>query len=41
MKVSGVDYTFFAVSDMQRSLAFYRGLLGIPVCATNPGWDVG
>lgn len=31
MKVSGVDYTFFAVSDMQRSLAFYRDLLGIPL----------
>lgn len=31
MKVLGIDYTFFAVSDMQKSLAFYRDLLGIPL----------
>ena len=31
MKVLGIDYTFFAVSDMQKSIAFYRDLLGIPL----------
>lgn len=31
MKVLGIDYTFFAVSDVQKSLAFYRDLLGIPL----------
>ena len=31
MKVLGIDYTFFAVSDMQKSLTFYRDLLGIPL----------
>ena len=31
MKVLGIDYTFFSVRDMQKSLAFYRDLLGIPL----------
>ena len=31
MNVLGIDFTFFAVSDMQKSLAFYRDLLGIPL----------
>lgn len=31
MNVLGIDYTYFAVRDMQRSLAFYRDLLGLPL----------
>lgn len=31
MNVLGIDFTYFAVSDMQKSLAFYRDLLGIPL----------
>ena len=31
MKVLGIDYTFFGVNDMQRAIAFYRDLLGIPL----------
>ncbi len=29
MNVRGIDFTFFAVRDMQKSLTFYRDLLGI------------
>ena len=31
MNVLGIDFTFFAVTDMVRSLGFYRDLLGLPV----------
>jgi predicted enzyme related to lactoylglutathione lyase len=31
VNVLGIDFTFFAVSDMQKSLAFYRDVLGIPL----------
>ena len=31
MTVLGIDYTFFAVIDMQKSLTFYRDLLGMPL----------
>ncbi len=31
MKVLRIDFTFFTVSDMQKSLTFYRALLGIPL----------
>ena len=31
MNVLGIDFTFFAVSDMQKSLTFYRDQLGIPL----------
>ena len=38
MNVLGVDFTFFAVSDMQKSLTFYRDLLGIPLaCLVHEG----
>lgn len=38
MKVLGIDFTYFAVSDMQRSLAFYRDVLGIPLaCLVHDG----
>lgn len=38
MKVLGIDFTYFAVSDMQRSLTFYRDLLGIPLaCLVHNG----
>ena len=31
MQIKGIDYTFFAVDDMHRAIAFYRDLLGIPL----------
>ena len=31
MNVLGIDFTYFAVSDMQRALTFYRDVLGIPL----------
>ena len=38
MKILGVDFTFFAVSDMQKSLTFYRDLLRIPLaCLVHEG----
>ena len=38
MNILGIDFTFFAVSDMQKSLAFYRDLLGIPLaCLVHEG----
>ena len=38
VNVLGIDFTFFAVSDMQKSLTFYRDLLGIPLaCLVHEG----
>ena len=38
MNVLGIDFTFFAVSDMQKSLTFYRDLLRIPLaCLVHDG----
>ena len=38
MNVLGIDFTYFAVSDMQRSLTFYRDLLGMPLaCLVHDG----
>ena len=38
MNVLGIDFTFFAVSDMQKSLTFYHDLLGIPpTCLVHEG----
>jgi lactoylglutathione lyase len=32
------DYVVIYVSDMQRSTAFYRDTLGLPLKFTSPGW---
>ncbi len=32
------DYIIVYVSDMQRSTAFYRDVLGLPMKFTSPGW---
>ena len=32
------DYLIVYVSDMQRSTAFYRDVLGLPLKFTSPGW---
>lgn len=38
MNVIGIDFTYFAVIDMQRSINFYRDLLGIPLaCLVHEG----
>ena len=33
-----LDYTMIVVSDMQRSIEFYRGKLGIPLKFESPDW---
>ena len=33
-----LDYTMVVVSDMQRSVAFYRDKLGIPLKFESPDW---
>ncbi len=33
-----LDYVIAYVSDMQRSVAFYRDVLGLPMKFTSPGW---
>src|SRR5262249_48579462 len=33
-----IDYTIIMVSDMQRSVEFYRDTLGIPLKFQSPGW---
>jgi len=34
-----VDYAMVNVSDMDRSVAFYRDVLGIPLRFDSPGWS--
>jgi len=36
---SKVDYIMVNVSDMSRSVAFYRDTLGIPLKFESPGWS--
>lgn len=31
MKIRGVDFVFYNITDMKRSVAFYRDILGLPV----------
>lgn len=33
-----VDYTIVFVSDMKRSVEFYRDVLGLPLHFESPGW---
>jgi len=33
------DYTIVYVSDMDRSLVFYRDVLGLPLKFASPGWS--
>lgn len=38
MKVLGIDFTYFGVSDMEQSINFYRDELGIPLsCLVHNG----
>lgn len=34
-----IDYTMVVVSDMARSVAFYRDILGIPLKFESPDWS--
>jgi lactoylglutathione lyase len=34
-----IDYAMVNVSDMARSVAFYRDVLGIPLRFDSPGWS--
>ncbi len=36
--MSKLSYVMVFVSDMQRSIAFYRDLLGLPLKFESPGW---
>jgi lactoylglutathione lyase len=33
-----VSYAIVFVSDMQRSVAFYRDVIGLPLQFQSPGW---
>ena len=33
-----INYSIIFVSDMQRSVAFYRDVIGIPLRFESPGW---
>ncbi len=33
-----LSYAIFFVSDMQRSVAFYRDVIGLPLKFQSPGW---
>jgi predicted enzyme related to lactoylglutathione lyase len=37
--VDGIQAVFFYVHDMNRALAFYEGLLGLPVQERSPTWS--
>jgi lactoylglutathione lyase len=39
MMFSKVDYIMVNVSDMSRSVAFYRDTLGLPLKFESPGWS--
>lgn len=38
MKIRGVDYIFYNVTDIQRSLKFYRDILGLKVTDEQKQW---
>src|SRR5258708_39815241 len=38
IQLKQLDYVIVYVSDMQRSLAFYRDTLGLTLKFTSPGW---
>jgi lactoylglutathione lyase len=38
IQLQKLDYIIVYVSDMQRSTAFYRDVLGLPLKFTSPGW---
>ena len=38
MKILGVDYIFYNVTDLERSLAFYRDILGLKVTDLQKQW---
>ena len=38
IQLQKADYVIVYVSDMQRSTAFYRDVLGLPLKFTSPGW---
>lgn len=38
IQLQKLDYIIIFVSDMQRSTAFYRDLLGLPLKFASPGW---
>jgi lactoylglutathione lyase len=39
MMFKKVDYVMVAVSDMHRSIEFYRDRLGLPLKMESPGWS--
>lgn len=38
LQLQKLDYIIVFVSDMQRSTAFYRDILGLPLKFSSPGW---
>ncbi len=38
MKVKGVDFVFYYITDLKRSLVFYRDILGLKVTQEKESW---
>ena len=38
MKIKAVDYSMYRVSDLERSIAFYRDVLGLKPNGQGEGW---
>lgn len=38
MNIRGIDYIFYNVSDMKKSVEFYRDILGLKVITLNDMW---
>jgi catechol 2,3-dioxygenase-like lactoylglutathione lyase family enzyme len=44
MKIKAVDYASYAVSDLDKSIVFYRDVLGLKLASQGEGWaefDIG
>lgn len=37
--IEGIDNIFYFVTDMKRSVAFYRDILGLPLLAEGENWS--
>ncbi len=38
MKIRGIDYVFYNITDLKKSLDFYRDILGLKVTKENESW---
>jgi predicted enzyme related to lactoylglutathione lyase len=38
MKIKGMDFMFYNVADLKKSLVFYNGVLGLPILVEKESW---